>query len=97
MVSIAAFGGANRDVAIALRFLPERAGVSHAETGENYGASLTELDRLAERLSELVMRCGVGREVGTLVNADEPSAIAAGVVRLARWLAEEGEGRPRIL
>jgi hypothetical protein len=97
LIPLGAFGGAARDVAITLGLLPEDDRVRYAETGEDYYSSLEELRELAERHAELLERAGVGSALRVLVMTDEPTAIAAGVVRLAHLAARETEGRRPIM
>ncbi len=48
----------------------------------------------AQRHRELLDRLDTAGVLEALVTADEPTAIGAGVVRLARLAAGEGRGRP---
>jgi hypothetical protein len=97
VIPLGAFGGAARDVAIALGLLPEDARVEYVETKESYYPSLEEIGRLAERHGELVRRAEIDRKLDVLVTADDPTAIAAGIVRLAHLAARETEGRRPIM
>lgn len=56
VVPLAAFGGAARDVAIALRLLPEDERVRYTDTGAEYYGALAELGTLAARHIEAVER-----------------------------------------
>lgn len=94
VVPLGAFGGAARGVAIALGLLLENFGVEYAETGEGYGGSLEALRGLAQRHREVVDGLEAGSALEALAAADEPTAIGAAVVRLARIAAGEGRGRP---
>lgn len=97
VIPLGAFGGAARDVAIALRLLPEDDRVRYTETGEGYYVRLEEFGARGQGHAGLVERTGAGRDLKALVTADDPTAIAAGVVRLARLAARETEERRPII
>ncbi len=90
VVPLGAFGGAARGAAIALGLLPDSAGVEYAETGEGYGGSLEALRKLAPRHRKLVDGLEAGNVLEALATSDEPTAIGAGVVRLAQIMARTG-------
>lgn len=83
VVPLGAFGGASRDVAVALGLLPERARVRYAEIAEMYEPALAKLAGLATVHRERVESAGLWRELAVLAEADDPVAIAAGVQRIA--------------
>ncbi|TVR78899.1 MAG: hypothetical protein EA405_13795 [Rhodospirillales bacterium] len=91
VVPLGAFGGAARAVAVALRLLPAAARVPYAETGQGYEEALRVLAEFAGRQQDLAARLAVRPALERLATADEPTAIAAGVVRLARLAAETGQ------
>lgn len=91
VVALGAFGGASRDVAIALGMLPNKARVRYAEVSENYEPALAELAKLAEPHRWQAEKAGLWRELEMLAEADDPMAIAMGVLRVARGAAQTGE------
>ncbi|MBK8177123.1 MAG: hypothetical protein IPK66_18265 [Rhodospirillales bacterium] len=83
IVALGAFGGAARDAAIALGLLDEDARVSHTEVGAGYDAALAELCGLAGMHRERAEEVGTWADLQMLSEADDPMAIATGVVRIA--------------
>lgn len=83
VVALGAFGGAARDVAIALGLLPPDARVRYVETGASYYPAIADLCGLAETHRHVAEKAGVWRDMHVLADADDPTVIAAGVRRIA--------------
>lgn len=90
VVPLGAFGGASRDVAIALGLLLEDARVGYAKTGESYYPAPAELARLADAHRRCAEEKQVWQELRMLADADDPTVIAAGVLRAVRRAVQAG-------
>jgi hypothetical protein len=90
VVALGAFGGASRDVAIALGLLPEGARVRYADTGESYYPALADLAGVGKTHHQRAEDAGVWQELSMLAEADDPMAIAASVLRVVRHVSEPG-------
>lgn len=91
VVPLGAFGGASRAVAIELGLMAEAEAevVAYPETGPGYEEGRAELVRLADANRARAEQVGAWAEMETLARADDPAAIAAGVLRIAERVSPQ--------